>query len=285
MADDWTRLEVEAAVADYLAMLHTERTGTPYNKSEHRRALSRELNARTDGSIERKHQNISAVLLELGIPYVEGYKPLRNYQQLLFEVVASHVASRPELHAALRAEALQPAELPSIDNILHALVDPPTDSRAEPRTYEGRVRESPLVIPTIDYLALEASNRSLGAAGEEFAVRFEQARLSAAKQERLAASVERVSATRGDGLGFDVLSFETSGRERLIEVKTTAYGPATPFFVTRNEVAVSQKSAAQYHLYRLFSFRKQPRLFQKAGQIDHGFTLDAVQYLARLRDA
>ena len=41
---------------------------------------------------------------------------------------------------------------------------------------------------------------------------------------RLAARVDRVSETRGDGLGYDVLSFETSGRERLIEVKTTNYG-------------------------------------------------------------
>lgn len=283
MAEDWSREEVEAAAADYLQMLHAERSGIPYSKTEHRRALSRLLNARTDGSIERKHQNISAVLIELGMPYVEGYKPLRNYQQLLFEVVASQIEARGDLHVTLSAEATRLAAVPTVDNILDALVDPPTESPRE-QNYT-RVRESWLVRPTVDYLALEASNRSLGAAGEEFAVRFEQARLAAANQERLAASVERVSATRGDGLGFDILSYDADGRERLIEVKTTAYGPATPFFVTRNEVAVSQKSAPQYHLYRIFSFRRQPRLYQKAGQIDHAFSLDAVQFLARVRDA
>lgn len=283
MAEDWSREEVEAAVADYLVMLQAERSGIPYSKTEHRRALSRLLNARTDGSIERKHQNISAILIELGMPYVEGYKPLRNYQQLLFEVVASQVQARGELHATLSAEARQPATVPTVDNILDALVDPPTESSREP--IYARMRESWLVKPTVDYLALEASNRSLGVAGEEFAVRFEQARLIAAHQERLAASIERVSATRGDGLGFDILSYDSDGRERLIEVKTTAYGPATPFFVTRNEVAVSHKSAPQYHLYRIFSFRRRPRLYQKAGQIDHAFALDAVQFLARVRDA
>ena len=36
--DDWTRLEVEAVVEDYLAMLSAELSGTPYNKSAHRRA-------------------------------------------------------------------------------------------------------------------------------------------------------------------------------------------------------------------------------------------------------
>ena len=76
----------------------------------------------------------------------------------------------------------------------------------------------------VDYLAIEAANRSLGPAGEEFVLRFEVARLVRAGQERLAVMVELVSETRGDGLGYDVLSFEISGRERLIEVKTTSYG-------------------------------------------------------------
>ena len=51
MAQDWSREEVEAAVAVYFAMLRAERTGVAYNKTEHRRALSKLLNGRTDGSI------------------------------------------------------------------------------------------------------------------------------------------------------------------------------------------------------------------------------------------
>ena len=65
---DWSRLEVEAAVADYLDMLALELRGEPFNKAEHNRNLVRVLNGRTRGSIERKHQNISAVLIELGYP-------------------------------------------------------------------------------------------------------------------------------------------------------------------------------------------------------------------------
>jgi hypothetical protein len=52
----------------------------------------------------------------------------------------------------------------------------------------------------------------------------------------MADRVEHVSATRGDGFGYDVLSFEPDGRERFIEVKTTAFGAMVPFFVTRNEL-------------------------------------------------
>ena len=83
MALDWTREEVEATVADYLAMLSAEHIGQEYSKAEHRRRLGKLLNNRSDGAIERKHQNISAILIELCLPYVDGYKPLRNTEQLL----------------------------------------------------------------------------------------------------------------------------------------------------------------------------------------------------------
>ncbi len=129
---------------------------------------------------------------------------------------------------------------------------------------------------------MEAANRSLGDAGEEFVVRFEQARLLSLRQDRLAARIERVSVTRGDGLGFDVLSFEPTGADRLVEVKTTAYGQETPFFVTRTELAVSRERDTKYHLYRVFAFRRAPRLYWKKGQLDHEFALDPTQYMARI---
>lgn len=283
MADAWSDAEVEAAVADYLAMLLAERSGRAYNKSEHRRGLAPLLRGRTDGSIEKKHQNISAALIELGMPYIEGYKPLINFQRILIETVADHVDRSAELHAVLRQEATSPALTPTIDDILRSLVDPPVRSRSEVSAHKN-IRETPTVRRNVDYPALEAANRSLGLAGEEFIVRFEQARLLADGRDRLAAAVDHVSVSRGDGLGYDILSFDSDGRERLIEVKTTAYGAAMPFFVTRNEVATARTDADRYHLCRLFDFRHNPRLFFKRGQIERGFTLDPVQFLARLRD-
>lgn len=282
---DWSREEVEATVADYLVMLRAERSGLPFNKSEHRRSLARMLNGRTDGSIERKHQNISAVLIVLGMPYIEGYKPLGNYQQLLFDVAASQVARASDLHAVLQREIAMAVAVPTFDNILDALVPPPVAPTSPGIPYADRVRELKPVPRLVDYPALEATQRAVGLAGEQFALQFEQARLLAAGKSRLAAKVEHVSANRGDGAGYDILSFDTDGRERLIEVKTTAYGPATPFFVTRNEVATSQRSAKQYHLYRIFDLRRRVRFFQKSGQLDASFWLDPVQYAARVRDA
>jgi hypothetical protein len=91
-----------------------------------------------------------------------------------------------------------------------------------------------------------------------------------------------MAATQGDGLGFDVLSFEDSGRERLIEVKTTTFGQFTPFYVSRNELARSEADAEIYRLYRLFDFRDRPRLFDIPGSISASCDLEATSYLAQV---
>jgi hypothetical protein len=138
----------------------------------------------------------------------------------------------------------------------------------------------PSRLPT-NYLEREALNRSLGLAGEEFILKYEQTRLIRAKKEALAAKIEHTSVVRGDHEGYDILSFETNGAERLIEVKTTKYGEGVPFFVTRNELNVSKAMAAQYHVYRLFDFREHPRFFSLVGAIDLNCSLAAALYLAK----
>jgi hypothetical protein len=105
VAFDWSREEVEATVADYFAMIEAELAGTRYHKTEHRRQLLPMLDARSEGSIEFKHQNISAVLIALGFPYISGYKPRSNYQHLLYEVVSDRLASNRGLVALVEADA------------------------------------------------------------------------------------------------------------------------------------------------------------------------------------
>lgn len=89
--EPWTEDEVSAAVRDYFDMLHAELDGRPYVKAEHFRALGKQLNGRTKGAIEQKHMNISAILQELGYPSIDGYKPLKNYQQILKAAVEDRI--------------------------------------------------------------------------------------------------------------------------------------------------------------------------------------------------
>lgn len=276
--ESWSHEEVEAIVADYLHMLTQELAGQAYNKTAHRRALAAKLHGRSDGSIERKHQNISATLIELGCPYIAGYKPLGNYQSLLFQMVAERVAGDALFDRTAISASEQPAVAPLAVDFDALLEDPPPLRVAETaaRPYLARVAGF-----RRDYLEREARNRSLGAAGEEFALGYERYRLHAAGHPRLSDRVEHVSQTKGDGLGFDILSFETNGRERFIEVKTTAFGKETPFYISRGEVDFAAEMADQFHLYRLFEFRRQPRLFALSGRVQDRCHLDPVSFMAK----
>jgi hypothetical protein len=276
--EDWSREEVSALVADYLHMLVQELAGQLYNKTAHRRALSTRLHNRSDGSIERKHQNVSAVLNEFGYPCISGYKPLANFQQLLLEVVFEHLQHDPLVDRAAISAAEQPAIAPLVVDFSTLLEDPPPLRQAE--TPKNPYR-APVVGFHRDYLAREALNRSLGQAGEEFVAHYEQFRLHSLGKSKLGDRVELVSQSRGDGLGYDVLSFEPDGRERFIEVKTTAFRKETPFYISRAEVDFSNFAFEQYYLYRLFEFRKLPRLFTVAGQIERRCILDPVSFLAK----
>jgi len=224
-----------------------------------------------------KHRNISAVLLELGCPHIIGYKPLANYQQRLFDTIEDRLQTNTVFDAAAIAAVEHPATAPALVDF--SLVDeaPPISRRiAEaPADYMPR-----FTAVKRDYLALEARNRSLGDAGERFVIDYEARRLHALGKRTLSKRVEQVSATRGDGLGFDVLSFEDSGKERWIEVKTTAFARETPFYVTRTELACSARND-NFHLYRLFEFRKSPKLFQLPGLISKHCALDPVSFVAR----
>jgi hypothetical protein len=278
-SQDWSRDEVEALVADYLHMLTLDLSGQSYNKSANRLALLSKLRGRSEGSIERKHQNVSAVLIELGCPYIPGYKPLSNYQGLLFEVVADRIGGDRLFEQAATSAADQPAATPLSSDFARLLEAPPVATQAaEPRPLHYSVRAAAC---RRDYVARESRNRSLGAAGEEFVLAFETYRLHSAGLRKLSEKVEHVSKTKGDGLGYDVLSFEASGKERFIEVKTTAFGKETPFFISRNEVEFSGAFAEQFHLYRLFEFRRKPRMFDLAGNVQRLCHLDAVSFLAR----
>ena len=95
MAEVWSDQEIDHIVADYFAMLTDELVGRSFNKAARNRDLQAVID-RSKGSIEFKHQNISAVLLGLGQPWIEGYKPAANFQNALVDGVLRWLEARPE---------------------------------------------------------------------------------------------------------------------------------------------------------------------------------------------
>lgn len=276
----WSQLECELIARDYLDMLIEELNGVGYSKSAHRRNLRPFLESRSEGAIEYKHQNISAILIDLGLPYIRGYKPAFNYQGLLWDVVSAQVNSR------------QLALLESVDRLIQGVpgesLEPEWDAIVETKpqlenTENGdKVRE--YTARHYNYAAREERNRQLGECGEEFVLRLEKRRLSRLGREDLMDEIEWTSKVRGDGAGYDIRSFNPdTDRELFIEVKTTNSGKYQPFLISDNEVAFSEEYADQYSLYRLFQFKSDPRLFTLNGNIHEHVNLLAREYAATFR--
>jgi uncharacterized protein DUF3883 len=138
----------------------------------------------------------------------------------------------------------------------------------------------------IDFAYKDALNRALGKLGEEFVVHLERQRLVLAGRDDLAGKVKWAAMEWGDGLGFDVLSFDAADEsERLIEVKTTGLGKYFPFYVTATEVRCSEDVAERFHLFRVFDFGRQARAYVLVGSLRASCLLEPTQYRAAIAGA
>ena len=262
---------------DYFAMLGQELCGERYNKAEHRRGLGSKLSNRNEGSIEFKHQNISAILVEMGLPYIQGYRPRFNYQQQLRKVVLAYVMAHQDnvKNIARVAEATDILAPTQTDWAKVLDLDPP---RRIASIRELRRKYLPNIV---NYAEREHKNRKLGELGEAFVIEYERYRLNKSGRPDLAKEVEWSSDERGDGLGYDVRSFNPRQDEELfIEVKTTISGKDQPFFISENEVAFSKERADQFSLYRVYGFRKSPRIFRLEGEVNQHVRLQPQIYKA-----
>ena len=278
MADDdlrgtvWTDREVDLVVAAYFEMLGLEIAGQPYVKSRRHEELER-LTRRSNGSIQRKLQNVSAILDRLGAPWIWGYKPLANFQEALLKAVERRLDTQmsllefvPEFRIGYAAEA--PTlffEAPPDMSV--------SDVAQEPTTLRRLVRK-------FDAAGRDARNRALGVSGEERVYFSEQSRLRAAGRSDLARNVRWVAQEDGDGAGYDIRSFSADGAERLLEVKTTNGYRKTPFYLTQNERAFAEERADAFRIVRLYDFARQPRAFEIVPPLENAIKLDPTVFRA-----
>ncbi len=265
---DWTPEEVDIILADYFDMLVEELNGNRFNKAAHNRQVQKRID-RSEGAIEYKHQNISAALFKLNQPWIDGYKPAHNYQKTVLDPkVAAYLIDHPhilELFKRVATQPIQRLDIPKID--FNKFVEPAPEKSEEPlQETEPTVKQRRAI--KLDYFEIERANRSLGVSGEELAMEFEKWRLINAGKEGLAEKIEWVSRDQGDGLGFDILSREIDGTDRYIEVKTTKQGRDTPIFFSRNEYEFANENHDRFFLYRVFDFKRFPRMFIISGNFD-----------------
>jgi hypothetical protein len=234
-SEDWTDTENDLIVADYFAMLANDIARRPYNKAQHRRGLVSLLRNRSEGSIEFKHQNISAVLKGLGEDWIPGYKPAFNFQMSLVDAVARWL----DLNPAWLSISFSTRPAMGLQEAAQLWIGPPPTQSNQPPPQE--LEQMLRIARKFDVAGRDERNRVLGRAGEELVLERERTTLSGAGRRDLARQVRWVSDEDGDGAGYDIASFAPDGRPRLIEVKTTNGWERTPFYISRNELAVAEE--------------------------------------------
>ena len=276
----WTSVEIEATVQDYFHMLRLELLNQSYNKSAHNRELQKKLMGRSKASIEMKHQNISAILQELGVMAIHGYKSLSKYQKTLFDAVTKQLRLDSALDKVALAIVEQTVELPAAFSFNNFEVVRPQLKPSQVKDEKTEwIQKSPV---KRDYLEREARNRDLGRAGEMLVLEYESFRLHQMGKKKLAERVDHVSNNLGDGCGYDILSFDGDGKERFIEVKTTTFSETTPFYISKNEVSFSDTFCEQFHIYRVYDFRREPKMFPISGSVAMTCRLDPITFRATL---
>lgn len=263
-------------------MLRLEQRGERYNKAAHRRRLAESVE-RDDDAMQFKYCNISAILVELGLPFIQGYKPLSRYQAALAVAVDAHLQDDDHLHGFLVGEdGPDPSSSESVEFPLTTeqirIEKPPGPAETSKEDWMRRV------VRRHDPARRDARNRRLGTAGERLVLRHERHRLRTASLDDLAKRVRWIAREEGDGAGFDILSFDCEGQERWLEVKTTTGPSTTPFYLTENEHRVSEENPERYRLVRLYDFRTAPSAYCLQPPLQDHLRLDPTSYRAHLKE-
>ena len=284
MADgSWSDEENDLIVADYFEMLALDLVGVSFNKAERNRNLQILLSGRSRGSVEFKHQNISAVMIGLGQPRIVGYPPASSFQSSLIDAVLRQLDVKPSWVAPqLKSNSDHKTEAKNVFREPTSLwIGPPPTFQNEPPPVEPKFMA--MIAGKYDVAARDERNRALGDAGEEVILEYETQNLQNRGRPDLAKRIRWTSKVDGDGAGYDIRSFEPDGKDRLIEVKTTNGWERTPFHISRNEIAVAEENRDHWCLVRLWDFARQPKAFEIRPPLDDHIVLTPTSFLASLQ--
>jgi len=256
-------------VAEYFEIDRIQRAGGEVNKEQRYRDLGAVV-GREHGSVQNKLQNVSAVLRGLEMEIARGLSPRFNVQQSLADAVERYLDGNPALvFGEPKPPVLEPIEVEEV---------PVPDRGPAKPTLEKTVER---VAKKYNHAERDARNRKLGALGEQLVLERERAKLLRAGMTKRADDVRHVSKLDGDGLGYDIRSFDVSGEERLIEVKTTNGPATTDFFLSRTELDVSLERSDVWRLHRVHLFSSTPKIFILPPPLEASVSLEVENWRAR----
>lgn len=137
----------------------------------------------------------------------------------------------------------------------------------------------------IDWAKRESANRELGLLGELAVMKIEIESLKKQGRCDLALEVEHV-ALIDPTAGYDIRSYTPEGECKYIEVKTTKGPKSNRFYISKNEVNVSETLDEQFYIYRVFNLKEssaQAEFYSLKGNVKKNFDLVPCSYEAYIR--
>ncbi len=274
----WSDREIDIIVEDYFEMLDKELKGINFRKTDHNRKVQ-SFTGRTKGSVEYKYQNISAVLDILGCPRIKGYLPAKNIQKALLPGVERYL-DKFMWESWIDTSSLDSLQKNSLSSFAHQI----QVIQQTPKPIKNPTgKEFTRFIRKFDPAERDARMRNIGMLGEQRVFHSEQTRLRNAGRSDLARKVRWVSQEDGDGAGYDILTFTSTGMERFLEVKTTIGHERTPFFISQNEVQFSEENPEHSRIFRVFDLPRIPRAFVLRPPLENELILTPQNFRADLR--
>lgn len=135
--------------------------------------------------------------------------------------------------------------------------------------YAAMENNQHLIKGNVDYIEQNIRNKDLGILGERFIYNYEMEKVKSYNLP-VTKKVIWVAKDVGDGLGYDILSYDNEGKEMYIEVKTTTGKEKSDFFITANELLKSEEKKEKFYLYRVYDFdmkTKQGRISIRQGSL------------------
>ena len=136
-------------------------------------------------------------------------------------------------------------DFPPIEKIKFKYVD------LETKKVERKNQKNQSSTRKIDYAQRTKRFKRIGDRGEQIVLRAEKKRLEKNNRKDLSKLIDHI-AKRDDSAGYDIISYETNGEKRYIEVKTTLKQIGNNnIFLSANELEVS-KRIKNYYFYIVY---------------------------------
>ena len=156
-----------------------------------------------------------------------------------------------------------------------------TKNGGEDKTHKPSKKGKKSVAKKIDYDSLNKTKKTRGTFGEILIYNDEVARMA---ELGITKKVDHVAMTQGDGLGYDIVSFDEKGNELYIEVKTTTAKKVDGFYLTPKELEIVKDKGANYRLYRVYNLNMADGTYSveifTSEEILTMFDIKAVSYVA-----